>query len=184
LRQEIESLIGTPRRNWISSERNLDKVVNDPAEGIESDCHWNVCTAGGTSGDCCYRRDIEVRERKCQELETAVIDAERERGRNETRVEALKRTRRVEELRRSYENEPSCTRRLVNLEDSGRLEKKANRCGSGRNREREIQRLQENDARGKSRPRNSTRPGTNAYTEQLQAALRDAESSTIAATTT
>jgi hypothetical protein len=28
------SLIGTPRRNWISSERNLDKVVNEPAEGI------------------------------------------------------------------------------------------------------------------------------------------------------
>jgi hypothetical protein len=33
------------------SERNLDQVVNDPAEGIESDCHWNVCgQAGGTSG--------------------------------------------------------------------------------------------------------------------------------------
>jgi hypothetical protein len=43
-----------------------------------------------------------------------VIDAERERDAMKQEWKALKRARRVEELRRSCENEPSCARRLVN----------------------------------------------------------------------
>jgi septal ring factor EnvC (AmiA/AmiB activator) len=101
-----------------------------------------------------------------------------ENGTHENKRKALKRTRRVEESRRSYENEPSCARRLVNSKDSGRLEKKAD--AEAVNPRKEIQRLQENDAQWQVQTQklNSDLGQMQTYTEQLQAALRDAESST------
>jgi predicted RNase H-like nuclease (RuvC/YqgF family) len=81
LRQEIESLIDT-HQDEIGSLQNAISTKSSTIQQKES----NLTVIGTYVQSwrnvwrfCCYRRDIEVRERKCQELETAVIDAERER---------------------------------------------------------------------------------------------------------
>jgi chromosome segregation ATPase len=187
LRQEIESLIST-HQDEIGSLQHAISSKQSTIQQKESNL-----TVIGTYVDkleerladfAVARRDIEVRERKCQELETAVVDAERERDAMRTRVESFEKEH--DELRELLEEivreRTKLRKEISQLEvQRARLEQEGKQMqDSVGTRDNEIQRLKENDAQWQVQTQqlNSELEQMQTYNEQIQVALRDAESST------